>query len=71
MPGHLAIGYRLRRLLQLENLEVDTATLVGHDEEWVHRALGSACLVSGRKSKTNISFLKPPEHGLGINMGTN
>ena len=48
MAGQLAVGHRVRALLEFEHLEVHTLALVGHNEVGVHRALGSAGLVPVR-----------------------
>ena len=43
---HFPIGYILRGLLQLEDLEVHTATLVWHNEVRVNGTHGTACLLT-------------------------
>ena len=43
---HLSVGYILGCLLQLEDLEVHTATLVRHDEVGVNGTLGTTCLLT-------------------------
>lgn len=48
VAGQLAVGHRIRALLEFEHLEVHTLALVGHNEVGVHRALGSASLVPVR-----------------------
>ena len=48
VAGQLAVGHRVRALLEFEHLEVHTLALVGHNEVGVHRALGSAGLVPVR-----------------------
>ena len=43
---HFPIGYILRGLLQLEDLEVHTATFVWHNEVRVNGTHGTACLLT-------------------------
>lgn len=46
VPGHLPVWHSIRRLLQLQHLEVHTLALIWHDEIRVQRALWAASLFS-------------------------